>query len=171
MVQIWYLSSIVCSFFLVGITDGVRDPHQDYSMDKHVKRYRNGLAKLPDSHKFLNAVQRWKKDPYVTKTQYSLSHLPYGYSHREEVDKMINQRDKHEKKTSTYINAAKILYQNNKTVAEIIFDRAKKHRRKSQNVHRELNQLRSQAKLDQIYKYPPYSKQWPPPGDYDSSRK
>lgn len=90
------LSAILLYFFTFSkIAKSVRNPHEDFSKVKHVKRFKNGLPKLPTSHKFLNAVQRWKEDPYVGRIQHSYNLLPHGYSGREKVEELIEQRDKH----------------------------------------------------------------------------
>lgn len=59
-----------------------------------------------------------------------------------------------------------MLYHDHKIIAGLIFDRAKKHRGKSQIVQEELNKERSKSILPNIYIKPPYNDKWPLPGDY-----
>ncbi|PWN32544.1 uncharacterized protein FA14DRAFT_75130 [Meira miltonrushii] len=145
MCPIFSLFVIICMLTVLRIAKGVRDPHYILHTDKNAERYKNGLVKLPPTHKYLNAVRKWKKDPYVGRIAYSYGHLPYGYFGREEVDKLVAQRERHENKTEMYVKAGKLLYHDNKVVAGLIFDRAKKHRTKAQNVHEELEKERSKA--------------------------
>lgn len=139
--------SLIVIYLLIYLktTKGAQNPHYILHIDKNAERHKNGLVKLPPTHKYLNAVRKWKNDPYVGRTLYSYGHLPCGYLGRENVEKLVDQRDRHEDKTEMYLKAGKQLYHKNKTVAGLVFDRAKKHRIKAQKVQEELDIERSEC--------------------------